>query len=124
MPGCSRCALRAIPILLILLMLPSISSFFAKEAKGKKETSSVGKAKFKVQANIVVLNATVTDKDGNPVSDLKLKDFRVYDDGKLQKINTLLWNKRQTRREGCTMSATLCTSPSESSPAGDTRTTS
>jgi len=45
-------------------------------------------ATFKAQANIVVLNATVTDKDGNPVTDLTAKDFKVYDDGKPQKIDT------------------------------------
>ncbi len=38
--------------------------------------------------NVVVVSATVTDKTGNPVTDLKADDFRVYDNGKPQAIQT------------------------------------
>ena len=38
--------------------------------------------------NVVVVNATVTDKKGNPVTDLQQSDFKIYEDGKLQPINT------------------------------------
>jgi len=43
---------------------------------------------FKVPVDVVVVNAIVTDKQGNPVKDLKVDDFRVYEDGKLQPIHT------------------------------------
>ena len=43
---------------------------------------------FKVPVDVVVVNAIVTDKQGNPVKDLKVDEFRVYEDGKLQPIHT------------------------------------
>ena len=38
--------------------------------------------------DVVVVNAIVTDKQGNPVKDLKVDEFKVYEDGKLQPIHT------------------------------------
>jgi VWFA-related protein len=43
---------------------------------------------FKVPVDVVVVNATVTDKEGHPVKDLKVEDFKVYEDGKPQPIHT------------------------------------
>jgi len=43
---------------------------------------------FRVPVDVVIVNATVLDKQGNPVKDLTVNDFRVYDDGKLQTIHT------------------------------------
>jgi VWFA-related protein len=39
-----------------------------------------------VTARLVVLDVVVTDKAGNPVTDLKRDDFSVFEDGKLQRI--------------------------------------
>src|SRR6266568_433238 len=39
----------------------------------------------RVSAELVVLNATVLDKDGKFVSGLKRNDFRVFEDGAEQK---------------------------------------
>ena len=36
---------------------------------------------FKVPVDVVVVNAIVTDKQGNPVKDLKVDEFKVYEDG-------------------------------------------
>jgi VWFA-related protein len=74
-------------ILGLTLLFPFYQNVAFSKEKAKK-TAAKGEATFRVQANIVVLNATVTDKDGNPVTDLKAKDFKVYDDGKPQKIDT------------------------------------
>jgi VWFA-related protein len=43
---------------------------------------------FKVPVDVIVVNAIVTDKDGKPVTDLTANDFRVYEDDKLQSIQT------------------------------------
>jgi VWFA-related protein len=43
---------------------------------------------FKVPVDVVVVNAVITDKQGNPVKDLKVDEFKVYEDGKLQPIHT------------------------------------
>jgi VWFA-related protein len=43
-------------------------------------------ATLTVTARLVVLDVVVTDKDGNPVTDLKRSDFTVLEDGKQQRI--------------------------------------
>ena len=43
---------------------------------------------FKVPVDVVVVNAVVTDKQGNPVKDLKVDEFKVYEDGHLEPIHT------------------------------------
>ncbi len=49
-------------------------------------------AAFTLQTNsrIVLTDVTVTDKKGNPVHGLPESAFRVYDDGKLQHLNSFL----------------------------------
>src|SRR6202795_5063511 len=41
---------------------------------------------LKVETNVVLVDAVVTDKKGNYVRDLKQKDFEVFEDGKKQWI--------------------------------------
>jgi len=43
---------------------------------------------LKVTSNEVLVDVRVTDRKGEPVTDLKQSDFRVYEDGVLQKINS------------------------------------
>jgi VWFA-related protein len=43
---------------------------------------------IKVETNLVVLNAVVTDSGGKYVSNLKETDFKVFEDGKPQEIST------------------------------------
>jgi VWFA-related protein len=50
------------------------------EKKGREYT-------INVDVNLVVLHATVVDKKGRIVNDLKGEDFRVYEDGALQKLS-------------------------------------
>jgi VWFA-related protein len=60
-------------------------------AKSKQRINSETPSKqaiFKIRVNAVVLNATATDKDGNPVTDLTADDFRIYDNNIPQKIST------------------------------------
>ena len=44
---------------------------------------------MRVTSNLVVLDVTVTDADGNPIPDLKIDDFTVREDGVLQRVRTL-----------------------------------
>lgn len=73
-----------------LVLLPTLSCvlLYPQGKKGKKDEEPQSQTIFRVPVNIVVVNATVTDKSGNPVTDLTAKDFKVYDDGKLQDIQT------------------------------------
>jgi len=50
------------------------------EKKGREYT-------INVDVNLVVLHATVIDKRGRMVNDLTPEDFRVYEDGALQKLS-------------------------------------
>ncbi|MEJ2008600.1 MAG: VWA domain-containing protein [Acidobacteriota bacterium] len=43
---------------------------------------------LKVTTNEVLVDVRVTDHKGNPVTNLKQSDFKVYEDGVLQKINS------------------------------------
>src|SRR6202162_6711192 len=41
---------------------------------------------FKAETELVLVNVTVRDKNGNPVRDLKREDFTVLEDNKPQKV--------------------------------------
>ncbi|PYV43350.1 MAG: hypothetical protein DMG06_11015 [Acidobacteria bacterium] len=56
--------------------------------KSSKDTQKPSSFTFKVPVDVVVVNATVTDKQGNSVKDLTVDDFKVYEDGKLLPIHT------------------------------------
>src|ERR1039457_7716990 len=43
---------------------------------------------IKTETRVVQVDAVVTDKNGNPVSDLTAKDFHVWDDNKEQTIQS------------------------------------
>lgn len=48
----------------------------------------------KVTTNLVQLDAVVTDKKGNPVTDLTADDFEIWQDGKSQKITNFSYISR------------------------------
>ncbi len=70
-------------IALFLALAPSIN--FAKKEKPQEKKKS-GQT-FRVTVTLVSVNATVTDKHGNPIKDLKPEDFQVLEDGVPQKIS-------------------------------------
>jgi len=55
----------------------------------------------KISTNLIQLDVSVTDKKGNPVSDLKPEDFEIYENGKKQSVTNLSFmsNKRQVPDE-------------------------
>lgn len=55
------------------------------QPKQKIEKKPPGAAS-KIQVDLVSVNVSVTDKHGNPVTDLAAKDFRVFDEGVPQEI--------------------------------------
>jgi VWFA-related protein len=52
----------------------------------RSPASADGQTKIAVAANLVLLPVNVTDARGTFVSGLKLEDFRVFEDGQLQKL--------------------------------------
>src|SRR5262245_8216733 len=84
---------RQKPLLAFCLVLASIP--FLADQNQKKEPQKAQKDgekppsfTVKVPVDVVVVNATVTDKQGNPVKDLTVDDFKIYEDGKSQPIHT------------------------------------
>jgi Ca-activated chloride channel family protein len=59
---------------------------FSRSLATEHSTSVGGQAKIAVTANLVLLPVKVTDARGTFVPGLKLQDFRVYEDGQLQKL--------------------------------------
>ena len=80
-------AFRCVGMFCGLLLFFCAASLFS-EGKKKKEADNKSQTTFKISADVVVVNATVTDKSGNPVTDLTENDFKVYEDGKPQSIQT------------------------------------
>lgn len=77
---------------IVLLVIATLTLFLASEGaqsqKRKKENEVNYQTTFRQSVDIVVVKATVTDKAGNPVTDLTADDFRIFDDGKEQPIQT------------------------------------
>jgi VWFA-related protein len=92
-------------ILLSLLFLAGsrvIAQKNLKESERKsKEEPEKSSSSFtlKVPVDVVVVNATVTDKKGNPVKDLTVEDIKIYEDGKLQPLHTFALESYQARQE-------------------------
>ncbi len=57
------------------------------EQEPKSDESSPGFT-FRVPVNVVLVNVTVADKAGRPVKDLTVEDFKLYEDGKRQRIQS------------------------------------
>jgi VWFA-related protein len=47
------------------------------------------KPTFSLTTNVVVVNVSVLDRDGKPIENLTAKDFQLYEDGKLQKLQAV-----------------------------------
>src|SRR5215210_5589344 len=50
---------------------------------------------LRIRSNEVKLDVVVKDKKGHPVKDLKNIDFEVYEDGKLQRIESFSFVMRE-----------------------------
>ena len=73
---------------MFVLLLMLMGTFLFPQEQNTKKPLVENKAVFKVQANAVAVKVAVTDKDGNPVTDLTENDFKVYEDYKPQSIQT------------------------------------
>lgn len=47
------------------------------------------RATYSTTTNVVIVNVTVLDRNGKPIDNLKKEDFEVYEDGKLQKLQAV-----------------------------------
>jgi VWFA-related protein len=78
-----RCnALRPAGPVIALLSLPGLLLAQTAQTEAKRREYTIN-----VDVNLVVLHATVLDKKGRQVNDLKQDNFQVYEDGVLQKLS-------------------------------------
>lgn len=68
-----------------------LATFFvvalAGRAEPQSESTAADSLRISVDVNLVVLQATVRDRGGHLVSDLRQRDFEVYEDGARQTIS-------------------------------------
>ncbi|GAH58594.1 unnamed protein product, partial [marine sediment metagenome] len=78
---------RAFILLLLFLLFhsfgPGVNSKFAQEKKTKTPLQ------HEVTVVLKLIQVFVTDKDGNPFTDLKKSDFELYEDGKPRTITDI-----------------------------------
>ncbi len=80
-------SLKVITLVFFLFPGHPISS---QDQKARQNPPRDDKAQltYKLPVDIIVVSAAVTDRKGNPVTDLTAGDFKIYEDGKLQPIHT------------------------------------
>src|SRR3954462_13096321 len=81
-----------------LLLVLALSLPFPYSIHGQTPSPQDQDEVLRVRSNEVKLDVVVKDKKGRPVKDLKDTDFEIYEDGKLQRIETF----RFVAREGIT----------------------
>ncbi len=60
----------------------------APDEQEPKSDNSSSAFTFRVPVNVVLVNVTVTDRAGRPVKDLTIEDFKLFEDGKRQRIQS------------------------------------
>jgi Ca-activated chloride channel homolog len=70
-----------------MLVRVTAAIFFVSALFAQNQTQTANEPpRIKVQVNEVIVPVTVTDDKGRFVSDLDVKDFKIYDEGKLQTV--------------------------------------
>jgi Ca-activated chloride channel homolog len=69
-----------------LMLVCSLPGYAQSSQSSPTSRVAAGQSAISVKTEVVVLPVRVTDSHGNFVSGLSLQDFRVYEDGRLQKI--------------------------------------
>src|SRR5438270_3601324 len=75
---------------LSLLLLISATAFSQTPAPTATPKISDEEGVIKVDSRLVVIPVSVTDASGQPVQGLKIDDFRVSEDGRRQKLDSVL----------------------------------
>ena len=78
----------------VILVILSGSAFGQQPTPAA--TPPVNEDTVKITTSLIQLDVVVTDKAGNPVTDLRPEDFKIYQDGKLQTVTNLSYINSQT----------------------------
>ena len=74
-----------------LIALALVAAAFQTPALKAQDPSGPPSVTFQVEVNYVDVDVVVTDEKGNFVPGLKREDFDVFEDGKLQKVDTFAY---------------------------------
>ncbi len=88
---CHRVSIHVAAFWLILTAPASVAGFperLRSDPNPSEESKSSPPFTIKVPVNTVLVHVTVTDKAGKPVADLTVDDFKLYEDGKPQEIQS------------------------------------
>ena len=80
------------PIVAILICGTWLSGPSPAQQQPQQESPNT---RIQVQVNEVIVPITVTDEKGRFVSNLDEKDFRIYDEGKLQRVRSFRHDQKQ-----------------------------
>ncbi len=96
-------------VAVVLLEVANVRFAMAAQSEGQEAAPSSSQIGYqslaqgytlKVSTNEVLVDVRVTDRKGDPVTSLKQSDFKVYEDGVLQRINSFdLENIRKLAQE-------------------------
>src|SRR5262245_30373282 len=78
---------RFIFLISILILQTTVTSITLVPSLAQSKKKPDKDDTIKLESDLVTVDASVTDKDGNFVRDLKADDFAVYQDGVLQKLD-------------------------------------
>ncbi len=84
--------LHTVLCLLLPLWVPAASGAVrnsGSETGDRGESKSSPEFTIKVPVNVVLVNVRVTDDAGRPVKDLTADDFKLFEDGKRQRIQSI-----------------------------------
>lgn len=68
----------------ILALVGGVAGAFGQQAAGPEQSSAV----IRSETRLVLVDTVVTDKKGDYIRDLTMKDFRVWEDNKEQQVKT------------------------------------
>src|SRR5580700_1458558 len=74
--------------LTMLLPFAVLCSSFSAQQSAPQAAQQPSDYTFRVQSNLVLVNVTVRDKNGNFLRGLKPTDFTILEDGKPQKVDS------------------------------------
>lgn len=90
--SCHPSIALATPLCLLLALSAPAAAGEPQERRSEsgvpRESKSNPEFTIKVPVNVVPVNVTVTDKSGRPVKDLTAADFKLFEDGKRQRIQS------------------------------------
>ncbi len=94
---------------------------WAQSTKSTQQPANRGEPTFKLPVDVIVVSAVVTDKEGNPVTDLTQRDFKVFEDGKQQAIQTFFLESYAPIQSGSAAQANPVSSVSEAAESNPPR---